>query len=97
LGIICEDHSFLELFYTFFELLALLFLELFMALLFELFTALFFELLTALLFALFAGVFLALFNGVFLTICLVLLALTADFLAELFLADLDGVATFAGV
>jgi hypothetical protein len=40
--------------------------------------------------------FLALLAGV-LDICLVLLAFTADFLAELFLADFDGVATLAGV
>jgi hypothetical protein len=66
------------------------------ALFFELFEALFLTLFPALFLALFAGVFLALLAGV-LAICLVLLALTADFLAELFLGDFEGVATFAGV
>ena len=84
----------------FFALLGTLFFALFL----ELLTALFFELLAPLFFELFAGVFLALLAGVFfallagvLDICLVLLAFTADFLAELFLADFDGVATLAGV
>jgi hypothetical protein len=79
-------------FHYFFALLATLFFALFL----ELLTALFFELLAPLFFELFAGVFLALLAGV-LDICLVLLAFTADFLAELFLADFDGVATLAGV